>query len=108
MPAEKLKVEGRLNAHRRLIVSLVALLDTVPELRGTLRRMKQEQETLVDHEEDPGVEPDETFAVQRIAAEEMSNILNAGMARSAAGARRRSSRGAAEVGGSSITTKLRR
>lgn len=83
MTPDLMALEGRINAHRRLLVSLVALLKTAPEAQDLLRRLQVEQETHRDHEEDPGIEPDETYAVQRIAAEEVMNIIGAGMTRNA-------------------------
>jgi hypothetical protein len=90
MNTNLMTLEGRLNAHRKLLVSLVALLDSVPEARETIQRMRMEQETHRDHEEDPGIEPDETYAVQRIAAQEIMDIIGAGIKRSASEHRRQS------------------
>ncbi|WP_426131887.1 hypothetical protein [Pararhizobium sp. PWRC1-1] len=90
MNTNLMTLEGRLNAHRKLLVSLVALLDTVPEARETIQRLKLEQETHGDHEEDPGIDPDEAYAVQRIAAQEIMDIIGAGIKRSASEDRRHS------------------
>jgi hypothetical protein len=83
MNTNLMTLEGRLNAHRKLLVSLVAILGTVPEARDALHRLRLEQETHGDHEEDPGAEPDEAYAVQRIAAQEIMDIIGAGIKRSA-------------------------
>ncbi|MDF1631335.1 hypothetical protein [Mycoplana sp. MJR14] len=81
--ADMMTWEGRLNAHRKLLVSLVALFDSIPEARDAIRNIAREHETHGDHEEDPGIEPDEAYAIQRIAAEEVIDIIRSGMARSA-------------------------
>ncbi len=74
-------LEGRINAHRRLLVELVAVLAAVPEAREALVAMARDTETVIDHEEDPGIEPDVAFAAQQIADDEIRAILNAAMAR---------------------------
>ena len=74
-------LEGRINAHRRLLVELVAVLAAIPEARETLVAMARDTETVIDHEEDPGIEPDVAFAAQQIADDEIRAILNAAMAR---------------------------
>ncbi len=74
-------LEGRINAHRRLLVELVAVLAAVPEAREALVAMARDAETVIDHEEDPGIEPDVAFAAQQIADDEIRAILNAAMAR---------------------------
>jgi hypothetical protein len=43
--------------------------------------MARENETVSDHEEDPGIEPDAAFAAQQIADDEIRAILKAAMAR---------------------------
>ena len=74
-------LEGRINAHRRLLVELVAVLAALPEAREALVAMARDAETVIDHEEDPGIEPDVAFAAQQIADDEIRAILNAAMAR---------------------------
>ena len=74
-------LEGRINAHRRLLVELVAVLAAIPEAREALVAMARDAETVIDHEEDPGIEPDVAFAAQQIADDEIRAILNAAMAR---------------------------
>lgn len=74
-------LEGRINAHRRLMVELVSLLGTIPEAQEALRAMARDNETVIDHQEDPGLEPDIAFAVQQIADEEIRGILKAAMTR---------------------------
>lgn len=74
-------IEGRVNAHRRLLVELLSVVSTIPEARAALVAMARDNETVIDHEEDPGVEPDAAFAAQQIADDELRGILRAAMAR---------------------------
>ncbi len=74
-------LEGRINAHRRLLVELVSVLAGIPEAREALVAMARDNETVVDHEEDPGSDPDPAFAAQQIADDELRAILKAAMAR---------------------------
>ncbi|WP_313522874.1 hypothetical protein [Shinella sp.] len=74
-------LEGRINAHRRLLVELLSVVATVPEARAALIAMARDNETVNDHEEDPGIEPDAAFAAQQIADDELRGILRAAMAR---------------------------
>jgi hypothetical protein len=74
-------LEGRINAHRRLLVELVSILGSIPEARDALIAMARDNETVVDHQEDPGVEPDIAFAAQQIADDEIRRILKAAIAR---------------------------
>ena len=74
-------LEGRINAHRRLLVELVSVLAAIPEAREALVAMARDNETVIDHEEDPGIEPDAAFAAQQIADDELRGILRAAMAR---------------------------
>jgi hypothetical protein len=74
-------LEGRINAHRRVLVELLSLVAALPEAREALMAMARENETVSDHEEDPGIEPDATFAAQQIADDEIRAILKDAMAR---------------------------
>jgi len=74
-------LEGRINAHRRLLVELISVVAAIPEARAALVAMAQSTETVMDHEEDPGIEPDPAFAAQQIADDEIRGILTAAMAR---------------------------
>lgn len=74
-------LEGRINAHRRLLVELLSVVAAIPEARETLVAMARDNETVSDHEEDPGIEPDAAFAAQQIADDEIRAILKAAMAR---------------------------
>ncbi|QRI65656.1 hypothetical protein JQ506_12085 [Shinella sp. PSBB067] len=74
-------LEGRINAHRRLLVELLSVVAAIPEAREALIAMARDNETVIDHEEDPGVEPDAAFAAQQIADDEIRAIVKAAMAR---------------------------
>lgn len=74
-------LEGRINAHRRLLVELLSIVAGIPEAREAMIAMARDNETVSDHEEDPGVEPDAAFAAQQIADDEIRAILKAAMAR---------------------------
>ncbi|MDX3926818.1 MAG: hypothetical protein QHC90_13570 [Shinella sp.] len=74
-------IEGRLNAHRRLMVSLFSVIAGIPAAREALSAMIRENEIVSDHEEDPGIEPDEAFAAQQVADDEIRAILSAAMDR---------------------------
>ena len=74
-------LEGRINAHRRLLVELISVVAAIPEARAALVAIAGASETVLDHEEDPGVEPDPAFAAQQIADDEIRAILSAAMAR---------------------------
>lgn len=74
-------LEGRINAHRRLLVELVSILGSISEARDALIAMARDNETVIDHQEDPGVEPDTAFAAQQIADDEIRRILKAAIAR---------------------------
>ncbi len=74
-------LEGRINAHRRLLVELISVVAAIPEARTALVAMARSTETVLDHEEDPGIEPDPAFAAQQIADDEIRGILTAAMAR---------------------------
>ena len=74
-------IEGRLNAHRRMMVSLISILAGIPDARAAIEAMARDSETVIDHEEDPGVEPNTAFAAQQIADEEIRAIVAAGLRR---------------------------
>ncbi|MDO9416365.1 hypothetical protein [Pararhizobium sp.] len=73
--------EGRLNAHRRLLVSLLSIMSADPQTRDALQALLNENEAVSDHEEDPGIEPGEAFAIQAASNAEIASILRDAMAR---------------------------
>jgi len=74
-------LEGRLNAHRKLFIALTAFIAATAEGRAFLVRLAEDSETVSDHEEDPGIEPDDGFAIQQIADDEMQSIVKAALSR---------------------------
>lgn len=78
------QLEARLNAHRKLFIALAAFLAESSEGRAFLNRLSRDTETVVDHEEDPGIVPDDGFALQAGADEEMRSIVKAALSRSQA------------------------
>jgi hypothetical protein len=74
-------LEGRLNAHRKLFIALSAFIAASGEGRAFLERLASENETVSDHEEDPGIEPDDGFAIQQIADDEVQSIVKAALSR---------------------------
>jgi hypothetical protein len=78
------KMEGRLNAHRELMIDFIAaLLGGEQSLQQFARRLSEDA-SFKDHEEDPGVVPGEGIAIANTAAEEIRSILEAARARAAA------------------------
>lgn len=77
-------LEARLNGHRKLFIALTAFIAESSEGRAFLDRLARETETVVDHEEDPGIVPDDGFALQAGADEEMRSIVKAALSRSQA------------------------
>ncbi|WP_438752790.1 hypothetical protein [Pararhizobium sp. O133] len=77
-------LEGKLNAHRKLLVAMAAFIAESSEGRAFLNRLSRDSETVSDHEEDPGIEPDSSFAIQQIADDEMQSIIKAALSRSLA------------------------
>ena len=76
-------LEARLNGHRKLFIALTAFIAESSEGRAFLDRLARETETVV-HEEDPGIVPDDGFALQAGADEEMRSIVKAALSRSQA------------------------
>lgn len=74
-------LEGRINAHRRLLVELISVVAAIPQAHELLVAMARENETVSDHEEDPGLEPDAAFAAQQVADDEIRAILKAALDR---------------------------
>lgn len=82
LPAEEL--EGRLNAHRELMIDmLAAMIGGEVTITQFLLRLRDDA-TFKDNEEDPGVMPGEGFAIENATARELRSILEAARARAAA------------------------
>lgn len=87
------QLEGRLNAHRKLLVALTAFIADGVEGRAFVERLRRDAETVRDHEEDPGVEPNGSFATQQIADDELQSIVAAALLRVQAVGRQEQARG---------------
>jgi len=78
------ELEGRLNAHRELMIELLsAMIGGEITITSFLRRLRDDA-TFKDNEEDPGLLPDGAFAIENSAAREVRSILNAARARAQA------------------------
>lgn len=76
--------EGRLNAHRELLTSLLSTLAAMdPRLLSSL----EEETAVLDGEEDPGVMPSAAFAAANAMSEETRSILRAAAERASSRAR---------------------
>jgi hypothetical protein len=78
------ELEGRLNAHREIMIEmLAAMIGGEVTITSFLRKLRDDA-TFKDNEEDPGVVPEEAFAIENAAAREIRSILEAARARAAA------------------------
>ncbi|MDR6817275.1 hypothetical protein J2X76_002448 [Neorhizobium sp. 2083] len=78
------ELEGRLNAHRELMIELLsAMIGGEITITSFLRRLRDDA-TFKDNEEDPGLLPDGAFAIENSAAREVRSILDAARARAQA------------------------
>ena len=78
------QIDGRLNAHRKLFIALMAYIARDSDGRAFLDRLTRDAEIVSDHEEDPGIEPDAGFAMQQIGDDEMRAIVKAAVSRAGA------------------------
>ncbi|CDZ25896.1 hypothetical protein [Neorhizobium galegae] len=79
-----LDLEGRLNAHRELLIELLsAMIGGEVTITSLLKRLRDDA-TFKDNEEDPGLLPEGAFAIENSAAREVRSILDAARARAAA------------------------
>ncbi|OQP87737.1 hypothetical protein BTR14_04020 [Rhizobium rhizosphaerae] len=76
-----MQLEGRLNAYRRLLIGLATELARRDDGRAAIEAMLADAEIVDTQEEDPGVLPDQAFAGQEIATEEIRTVLTAALAR---------------------------
>lgn len=80
------ELEGRLNAHRELMIDmLAAMIGGQMQITQFIQRLRDDA-TFKDNEEDPGVLPDGSFAIENAAARELRTVLQAAQARAAADA----------------------
>ena len=75
------ELEGRLNAHRELMIDLLAAFMGGQNRMDEFLRRLSEDASFKDHEEDPGIVPSEGIAIQNAAASEIRSILEAARAR---------------------------
>lgn len=78
------ELEGRLNAHRELMIDMLsAMIGGEVTITEFLQRLRDDA-TFKNNEEDPGILPAESFAIENAAARELRSILEAARARAAA------------------------
>ncbi len=78
------QIEGRLNAHREILVSLLAAAIIGPEAVSALVRGLQEEVLPRDGAEDPGLTPSAGYASGAEKAEEIRAILSSASERAEA------------------------
>ena len=78
------ELEGRLNAHRELMIELLAAMIGGEVTISSFLRWLRDDATFKDNEEDPGVMPEAAFAIENSAAREVRAILEAARARAEA------------------------
>ncbi|MCY1665971.1 hypothetical protein [Rhizobium sp. SL86] len=83
------QLEGKLNAHRELMIDFIAALLGGDESLQTFTKRLADDASYKDHEEDPGAVPGAGIAIENAAATEVRSILEAARAR--AGAAKRNS-----------------
>lgn len=78
------ELEGRLAAHRELMIDMLAAMVGGAATADRFLSRLRDDATYKDHEEDPGVLPDNGFAIANATARELRTILEAARARAAA------------------------
>lgn len=78
------EMEGRLHAHRELLVDMLAAMIGGETTIVAFVQKLRDSATFKDNEEDPGMEPGEAFAIENAAAREVRAILEAARARAEA------------------------
>lgn len=78
------EMEGRLNAHRELMIDFIAALLSGEDRVQDFTRRLVEDASFKDHQEDPGALPDLGLAIEASAADEVRSILEAARARAEA------------------------
>lgn len=77
------ELEARLNAHREVLITLMAAL--IHDGRyGKAFEEIEEETVFMDGEEDPGIVPSQAFATEAHAADEIRHLLEAARARAQA------------------------
>lgn len=77
-------LEARVNAQRKLLIALMTFLAGLPDGKAFLEGFLEEQQVPVDQEEDPGIVPDQAYAIQQATADEIVAVLEASLARARA------------------------
>jgi len=77
------ELEARLNAHREILISLMASLMADHRYAKVFDDLEQDA-VFRDGEEDPGIVPTKAFASEAHAADEIARLLEAARARAAA------------------------
>lgn len=81
------QLEGKLNAHRELMIDFIAALLGGDESVQAFTKRLADDASYKDHEEDPGAVPSEGIAIENAAATEVRAILEAARARARAASR---------------------
>lgn len=77
------ELEARLNAHREVLISLMASMMADGRHARVFDELQQDA-VFRDGEEDPGIVPSKAFASETHAADEIARLLEAARARAAA------------------------
>ena len=77
------ELEARLNAHREVLISLMASMMAESRYAQVFDELQQDA-VFRDGEEDPGIVPSKAFASEAHAADEIARLLDAARARAAA------------------------
>lgn len=77
------EMEARLNAHREVLISLMASMMAEGRHERVFDELQQDA-VFRDGEEDPGIVPSKAFASEAHAADEIARLLDAARARAAA------------------------
>lgn len=77
------ELEARLNAHREVLISLMASMMAEGRHARVFDELQQDA-VLADGEEDPGIIPSKAYASEAHAADEISRLLDAARARARA------------------------
>lgn len=76
------EMEARLNAHREVLISLMASMMAEDRYAKVFDELQQDA-VFRDGEEDPGIVPTKAFASEAHAADEIARLLDAARARAA-------------------------
>ena len=76
------ELEARLNAHREVLISLMASMMAESRYVRVFDELQQDA-VFRDGEEDPGIVPSKAFASEAHAADEIAKLLEAARARAA-------------------------